>query len=674
MQRRIMPFVWRILLSDTGKTDWLLLMVSKPEYKRMNIARILFGCLLLLIVNSTYAFSGGDGTPENPYQISTPQDLEAVNNDLAASYILINDIDLTGITYTAAVISAHDGSDWQFTGSKFMGLFDGNSFAVRNLTVVEDTSVSWDFYKGLFGCLGSESEISDLGIENCSVNGNEDSYYIGGLCGYNDFGKISYCYTSGSITGSEMIGGLAGCNDGSLEKCYSSCDIAGVGSLGGLVGYNLQGSLIECNASGQVNGTAYNVGGLVGVNENVIDNCHAIGDVDGDWAIGGLIGINMGSVANSYAAGVISGHEMVAGLSGRNLEGSIVDSYATGEVSGSLYIGGLVANNEDGVVTGCYADCKVSGDWDVGGLIGVTSGCVTNCYSVGGVTGAGSRIGGLVGYSSGSVINSHSTSIVVGDGDVGGLMGFNGGSITNCYSTGNITGSYDGVGGLVGSNSSSITRCYATGNANSMSDKIGGLVGINGGIIANCHARGDVSGSDESLYIGGFCGYNTYGSIDNCYSIGSVSGGDAAMYLGGLCGYNYMGDISNSFWNTQTSNMVLGYNLDSDDLGVVTNVLGKTILQMQELDTFIDAGWDFVGESDNGEMEVWYLSDGDYPRLYWAADKGDVNYDGFVDELDLSVIISQWLNGAAENQRLVADIDESGVVDILDYVILAAQW
>ena len=66
-----------------------------------------FSVILLSILFSTtvFAFSGGDGTTINPYQISTPLHLEEVNNDLSANYILINNVDLEGITYNSAIIA-----------------------------------------------------------------------------------------------------------------------------------------------------------------------------------------------------------------------------------------------------------------------------------------------------------------------------------------------------------------------------------------------------------------------------------------------------------------------------------------------------------------------------------------------------------------------------------------
>ena len=43
---------------------------------------------------------------------------------------------------------------------------------------------------------------------------------------------------------------------------------------------------------------------------------------------------------------------------------------------------------------------------------------------------------------------------------------------------------------------------------------------------------------------------------------------------------------------------------------------------MQAAKTFLDAGWDFAGESKNGTEDIWWILEGkDYPRLWWEAAK-----------------------------------------------------
>ena len=68
---------------------------------RRIVAFVLLFCCLS--ITNLMAFSGGDGSARNPYQIATKADLLAVNNDLKAHYELINDIDLAGEIFTHAV-------------------------------------------------------------------------------------------------------------------------------------------------------------------------------------------------------------------------------------------------------------------------------------------------------------------------------------------------------------------------------------------------------------------------------------------------------------------------------------------------------------------------------------------------------------------------------------------
>ena len=98
-------------------------------------------------------------------------------------------------------------------------------------------------------------------------------------------------------------------------------------------------------------------------------------------------------------------------------------------------------------------------------------------------------------------------------------------------------------------------------------------------------------------------GWNITGDVTQCYSTGSVSGAG-----GGLVGFNG-GVVTGSFWDTQTSGQA------ASDGGT-----GKTTAEMQTAKTFLDAGWDFVGETVNGTEDIWWINEGkDYPRLWWEA-------------------------------------------------------
>ena len=133
-------------------------------------------------------------------------------------------------------------------------------------------------------------------------------------------------------------------------------------------------------ATGSVSGTD-SVGGLVGLLPNsysVVESSYATGAVTGSSGsngIGGLVGLNQGgTVEGSYATGSVTGHENLGGLVGDNAS-TVNTSYATGAVTGdstSLDVGGLIGDDFDGTVETCYSTGSVSGITYVGGLVGYT--------------------------------------------------------------------------------------------------------------------------------------------------------------------------------------------------------------------------------------------------------------------------------------------------------------
>jgi hypothetical protein len=188
------------------------------------------------------------------------------------------------------------------------------------------------------------------------------------------------------------------------------------------------------------------------------------------------------------------------------------------------------------------------------------------------VNGADDYVGSLVGWNyHGSIISCYSVGTVKGDGSVGGLVGWNyHGSIISSYSTGTVDGN-GSVGGLVGSNSGSITAGYSTCVVLGVSD-VGGLVGSNSGNIAMSYSTGMITGTTWDI--------------------------------GGLVGDNYYGSITSSFWDVETSE-----HLNSG------GGTGLTTSEMQDFNTFLDTGWDFVNENLNGTCDYWQISPGDYPQL-----------------------------------------------------------
>ena len=378
--------------------------------------------------------------------------------------------------------------------------------------------------------------------------------------------------------------------------------------------------------------------------------------------VGGLVGyIESGSISNCYSSGDVTGSgDRVGGLVGDNFYGSVSNCYSSGDVTGSGdNVGGLVGDNSYGSVSNCYSSGDVTGDMYVGGLMGRDwEGSVSNCYSSGDVTGSGDNVGGLVGDNSyGSVSNCYSSGDVTGDMYVGGLMGRDWeGSVSNCYSSGTVTCSGSYVGGLVGDNSYGIvSNCYSSGDVTG-DMYVGGLVGENiNGSVSNCYSSGDVTGYSG---VGGLMGVNDSGSVSNCYSSGDVAGGG---YVGGLVGWNENGSVSNCFWDVETSGIGTA---EDNNYGAI----GKTTAEMQDINTFINVGWDFVNEAANGTSEIWQMPEsGGYPIQSSFNDYVPVLLDGEGSQSYPYLISNAIELGAvchydsSAYYKLTADIELSGI-------------
>ncbi|MHC4463473.1 MAG: GLUG motif-containing protein [Planctomycetota bacterium] len=339
----------------------------------------------------------GSGFSHDPFQINNFTDFTEFrfNNGLRCGYyILTTDIDLSGNTYTTAIID-----------DDFGGHFDGNGHAISNITI--DTAGADTDYLGFFSRI--TASVSDLGIENINITGGDDSDYVGGLCGINSRCTITNCYSTGSVSGgvdSDYLGGLCG---STWHGPY----------------FSRGATITNCYATGSITGGAGsdNLGGLCGDNfKGRISNCHTIVSVTGGGeseSLGGLVGYNYyrGTITNCYSAGSVTGgadSDSLGGLCGYNYNGTITNSYATSSVTGgngSSHLGGLCGTNH-----------RLLYPW-------VSCGTITNCYATGLVTGEGGYhlIGGLCGYNYyGTISHCYATGSVTGDdstGYLGGLCG-----------------------------------------------------------------------------------------------------------------------------------------------------------------------------------------------------------------------------------------------------------
>lgn len=202
------------------------------------------------------------------------------------------------------------GKGWTPIGTSFdnsyKGTFDGGGHTITGLTVTTN-----DQFVGLFGYLNRAGTVKNVVMEGIQITSNHMFGCTGGVVGYS-WGTIENCSVSGSISGTDCVGGV--------------------------VGSQKAGSIIGCCTSATVKGTHY-VGGVAGEKWGTMTACYATGNVTLEIASqknlsgGGVVGLNGGSrVLACYATGNVT---------------------STGSSTGNVHIGGLLGDNYT-TVTACY--------------------------------------------------------------------------------------------------------------------------------------------------------------------------------------------------------------------------------------------------------------------------------------------------------------------------------
>ncbi len=180
--------------------------------KRISLLLILVLVLSLLPVSVSAAAA--------PVPIRTPEELSKIAENPDGSYILMNDLDMSGIVWKSL---------------DFSGSLDGNGHSILNLTLSEPgdaAPMSMDGnrkeyetrYVGLFGTL-TDAEVKNLNLINVrSLIETDDPCFLAGVAGYCENSTISDCTVSGTL---ELrahdrifgVGGVVGFGCGAVERC-----------------------------------------------------------------------------------------------------------------------------------------------------------------------------------------------------------------------------------------------------------------------------------------------------------------------------------------------------------------------------------------------------------------------------------------------------------------------
>ncbi len=214
----------------------------------------------------------GDGTVENPYQITDKYELDAVRNDLNAHYILMNDIEFTEADFAEGGGFYNDGKGFEPIGSyseRFSGMFDGNGHSVVGVCVKNVSEAS------LFGYITTEGVVRNLGVEN-------GSFYAKSLA-------KSYGNGTADLRPSAYAASVAYQNMGLIENCFTNSTVSASASA---------------DAGTQMH-ACYSVAyaaGIAVVNNGTIQNCYNTGSVDSSASA--IIWYTVKAVADTYACGI----------------------------------------------------------------------------------------------------------------------------------------------------------------------------------------------------------------------------------------------------------------------------------------------------------------------------------------------------------------------------------
>ena len=229
-------------------------------------------------------------------EIRTAEDFSNIRNNLSGSYILMNDIDFSGVKF----IPIGDERN------PFTGFIEGQGYRLKNIMIsgTED-------YNGIFRCIDN-AKITNLSFENCTVNGDSST---GVLCGRSHDSKIINlnfinCTVNGNSDTGIVAGFVAGSQYNNLKINNSIVNIVNdewTSRSGLICGSTQRMFLSNCYCENSKIYNTFYVGTVTGYGDVVCNNCffHNIEILRSDpnkyfQTIGGITGRGNVDAAQCY--------------------------------------------------------------------------------------------------------------------------------------------------------------------------------------------------------------------------------------------------------------------------------------------------------------------------------------------------------------------------------------
>ncbi len=303
--------------------------------------------VLAELKQSPFTFAGGSGTREDPYLISTPDQLNAIRQGLDQHYRLLNDIDLSAwgdwMPIGGEELERH-GDPTPFTGS-----LDGAGHVIRGMTITgkradyqrEDQALGFEAHCfGLFAQVKGREErtapgdayddaslggVSNLGVVDFNINMDAGDVVngmnpplIGVVAAQAENARIVGCWSNGGAARTSpcgTVGGIVGqAKNAAIRECWNGSALSGE-NVGGIAGASWDTWFSHCFNAGTLNGEqacgvsfdrSYRIGETEKRNRPLIQYCYNSGPISGGLTVGvGLADV----IDNVYNAGALSGQE-----------------------------------------------------------------------------------------------------------------------------------------------------------------------------------------------------------------------------------------------------------------------------------------------------------------------------------------------------------------------------
>lgn len=549
---------------------------------------------------ATADFAGGDGSLSNPYQISTCQQLQDIENDLDANYILINNLDCQSYSFNQI-------GDI-FDDNPFNGTLDGN---YKTISGYESSN------GGLFDFVGAGGLIENLEMEEVNIDTGSPG---NGVLVDNLEGNISQVSINGSITGGDdSTGGIAHGPFGRgfvKNSIFTGEVFGGLGTSGVAVGPNINNSISGAYVDNSYGGRYFSEDSRNGLFYNVDIDKNVISPTDKDGTTflptENLTGLSVPETANL------------------SIQGSWIPKENDYPEPINLYYDGEGTSSDPYHIRTCQQLQNMNKDLDAHYELTQDIDCssVDNWKSIGfesfdnvpgfagSLNGRGHTISNLTDdeleFDGGLVQILNDTGVIENLGLVnsslegslaeprGFLVKENRGIVRSVYTDGLFASNDEGGGAIVGVNKGLVNNSYSSAEVNLV-----GTIGTGAGVVFKNTAEGTVQ---NSFFIGSFSGIG--GPAEAV--IGTDNGASSDLYVPDSVNYD------NADHSTvQPESQMQGATpkcQDTMDLDFKNTWVAKEGAEYPQLSVFVDQKVSSVSNSNAPKGSVWVQDN----ALHWA--------------------------------------------------------